>query len=82
MAVTYGEIVARDVVGGLELYAALGLVFAIGFVGVGVHKLDPAARGTSIGFRLLILPGVAALWPMFLARWTRGQRNAQQGERT
>jgi len=34
--------------------------------------LDSEAQGSGIGFRLLILPGVAAFWPMFLYRWRRG----------
>jgi hypothetical protein len=56
----------------LGAYAGLGLVFAIAFVTIGVQRLDSEAKGSGIAFRLLILPGVAALWPMFLYRWTRG----------
>ncbi|MFN0084834.1 MAG: hypothetical protein ACKVX9_05560 [Blastocatellia bacterium] len=55
-------------------YAMLGALFGGVFVTVGVGRLDPAARGAGWGFRLLILPGVAALWPMMLFRWVRGQR--------
>ena len=50
-------------------YAALGVVFALVFVFRGVQKLDVVAHGAGIGFRLLILPGVAAVWPLFLNRW-------------
>lgn len=53
-------------------YAAIGLVFAVLFVSVGVNKIDHQARGAGIGFRLIILPGVAALWPLVLSRWARG----------
>jgi hypothetical protein len=56
----------------LEAYALVGLVFAAFFVSLGVQRLDPEAKGSGTGFRLLILPGVAAFWPMLLARWTRG----------
>ena len=56
----------------LEAYALVGLVFAGFFVSLGVQKLDYEAKGSGIGFRLLIFPGVAAFWPMLLARWTRG----------
>jgi hypothetical protein len=56
----------------LETYAGLGVIFAVLFVWIGVQRLDSEAQGSGIGFRLLILPGVAALWPMFLYRWTRG----------
>jgi hypothetical protein len=68
----------------LAAYAGLGFAFAIPFVWFGVQRVDNEARGSGIGFRLLILPGVAAFWPMFLHRWTRGiaeppvERNAHR----
>jgi hypothetical protein len=56
----------------LETYAGLGLIFAVLFVWIGVQRVDSEAQDSGIGFRLLILPGVTAFWPMFLNRWTRG----------
>jgi len=53
----------------LAVYAGLGLVFGVPFVWSEVQRLDSEAQGSGIGFRLLILPGVAAFWPMFLYRW-------------
>jgi hypothetical protein len=55
----------------LESYAAFGLVFAVAFVCTGVQQVDLEARGSGIGFRFLILPGIAAFWPIFLGRWIR-----------
>jgi hypothetical protein len=55
----------------LAVYAGLGLVFGVPFVWFGVQRVDSEAQGSGIGFRLLILPGVAAFWPMFLYRWRR-----------
>lgn len=52
-------------------YLAAGLPFGVAFVTVGVTRLDPAARGTSAAFRLLILPGSVALWPVLAAKWAR-----------
>jgi hypothetical protein len=52
-------------------YAAAGVVFAAAFVTWGVQRVDPAAKGAQLGFRLLILPGCAALWPLLLGRWMR-----------
>jgi hypothetical protein len=66
------ETLAEIFVYALETYAGLGLIFAVVFVWIGVQRLDSEAAGASIGFRLLILPGVAAFWPMFLYRWRRG----------
>ena len=66
------ETFAKAIVYSLAVYASLGLVFAAAFVWLGVQRLDSEAQGSGIGFRLLILPGVAALWPMFLHRMLRG----------
>ena len=65
------EIVAKAILYGLEIYAGLGLVFALVFVWAGVQNLDSEAQGAGVWFRLLILPGVAAFWPMLLYRWTQ-----------
>jgi hypothetical protein len=54
-------------------YAAAGVVFATAFAFFGVQKMDPAAKGAPLGFRLLIMPGSAALWPLLLRRWMRAQ---------
>jgi hypothetical protein len=56
----------------LAAYAGAGLLFAVPFVFVGVQRVDDEARGTRVPFRLLILPGVAAFWPIFLRRWALG----------
>ena len=56
----------------LAIYAVAGFVFALAFVVRGVERIDPAAKGSGVGFRLLILPGCVALWPMLLRRWWRG----------
>ena len=62
---------------GLEIYAALGLLFAIAFVTVGVEHIDSTAKGATLGFRLLLLPGSIALWPVLVARWIRGPRQEE-----
>lgn len=56
-------------------YAASGFAFAIAFVFYGVERIDPAAKGTPLMFRLLIFPGVVALWPLLLKRWLSGQNS-------
>jgi len=66
------ESLVKTLVYALATYAGLGLVFALPFVWLGVQRVDSEAQGSSIGFRLLILPGVAAFWPIFLYRWSRG----------
>jgi hypothetical protein len=55
----------------LELYSAAGLLFAAVFVFTGVQRVDSDAQDSGVGFRLLIMPGIATLWPLFLSRWLR-----------
>jgi len=55
-------------------YLAMGFLFAIVFVSRGVDKIDPAAKQSSRGFRVIIFPGVMALWPILARRWIRGVR--------
>lgn len=61
----------------VALYLAAGLVFGLAFLIFGLPRIDPAARGTGLAFRLIILPGVAALWPLLLARWINTYRAAR-----
>lgn len=65
---------AEWVVGVATGYAAVGVLFGLAFVTIGVTRLDPAARGTSVAFRVLILPGSAALWPVLLFKWVSATR--------
>lgn len=58
----------------LASYSALGLLFAAAFHWRGLHALDPGSHGTGIGFRLLIAPGIVALWPLLALRWWRARR--------
>jgi hypothetical protein len=57
-------------------YLLLGLLFGLPFVALGAGRLDPAARGAGMGFRLLILPGSIALWPILAWRLLRSDRAA------
>jgi len=59
-----------------EGYAGIGLLFAVAFLTAGISDVDPVSRSSGIGFRLLILPGVAALWPVLLTRWIRTRGRA------
>jgi hypothetical protein len=75
--------VAEWLVGFVAIYAAIGLAFAVAFVRWGVDRIDPVARASGWGFRLAILPGAAALWPLLAARLARGgpppvERNAHR----
>jgi hypothetical protein len=53
------------------IYVVAGMVFATWFVIAGAERLDPAVKGSGAGFRLLIAPASAALWPVLLVRSLR-----------
>ncbi|MDX2031631.1 MAG: hypothetical protein SF339_13230 [Blastocatellia bacterium] len=55
------------------IYVLLGIAFGVAFALIGAGRLDPAAREAGWGFRVLILPAAAGLWPILLLRWIRGQ---------
>lgn len=58
----------------LALYAAIGILVALAFVAFGITRVQPAP--VSLGARILLMPGAAALWPYVLRRWlaARGAR--------
>lgn len=64
--------IAHFLVRGGEIYFGLGLLFALFFVTKGAGKIDPTAKGVTLGFRLLLIPGVMAFWPLLAKRWWQG----------
>ncbi len=57
-------------------YGVVGVVVGSAFAIKGVQHVDHAARGAGgpWHFRLVILPGAAALWPLVLVWWMRSDR--------
>jgi hypothetical protein len=53
----------------LALYATVGVITALAFAAFGVTRVQGAP--VSLGARILILPGAAALWPYVLLRWLK-----------
>ena len=64
--------IAQSVVGAFEAYVLVGVAFALMFLPRGVTRLDPRVAGAPQTLRLLILPGIVALWPLFAWRWIAG----------
>ena len=56
-------------------YVLCGLAVGVPFVLRGVDRVDASAQGASLGFRLLILPGTVALWPLMATKWIMAQRS-------
>ncbi len=55
------------------MYYALGVLFAIVFITMGISKVDEGAKETSIGFRLILIPGIALFWPVLLNKWRKAK---------
>lgn len=68
------ETFASGLVAAVGMYLALGFLFALVFVTRGVGAIDPVAREGTWGFRVLIIPGVMALWPLLIRRWLSGRK--------
>lgn len=59
---------AAGVIAFAEGWLAIGALVAIAFVIFGLDKVEANAHGGYV-FRVLILPGLALLWPIVLWRW-------------
>ena len=51
-----------------EWWLWAGLAVAVPFLTFGIDRVDEDARGAYM-FRVLIVPGVVAIWPIVLWRW-------------
>lgn len=66
---------SQIVLGLAAAYGCCGLIFGVVFVSKMVRRVDPAAEGASVWFRLIILPGAVAWWPLLLFRLVRSPRS-------
>ena len=58
----------------LGVYLAIGFLFAIAFIFKGLEKVDEGAHGGTWGFKVIIIPGITALWPFLLIKWIKSSR--------
>ena len=61
--------VANVIVALFEGYVLAGVGFALLFLPRGIARVDHRIAGSPKTLRLLLLPGIAALWPLFAWRW-------------
>ena len=54
-------------------YAAVGAAIGVAFAIFGIGQLLPHVSATP-GARLILLPGMVALWPLVLGRWLKSRR--------
>jgi hypothetical protein len=53
------------------VYAAIGVLVAVPLVSFGLGRIDPGTKAAPTAFRVLVFPGVVALWPFFASRWMK-----------
>lgn len=56
------------------IYLLVGVIFSIAFVFRGAQVVDHGAKGVSVWFKLLLIPGAIALWPVLLVKWFKANR--------
>ena len=71
-------VIAETILTVCLVYLACGLLVGVLFVLRGVERIDGATGGTSLGFRLLILPGSVALWPLMAAKWRKAPKTGDR----
>jgi len=55
----------------VAVYLLVGVLFVIPFLIKGLNKIDEGAHGSTVGFKIIIIPGVIVLWPVLLSKWMR-----------
>lgn len=58
----------------LGIYGLLGIILFVPFHRFALPAIDESARGASWGFKILVSPGLIALWPVILAKWRTARR--------
>ena len=59
-------------------WLAAGLLVAVPFLAFAVRRVVDGAAGSSLMFRLMMLPATALLWPVVLHRWLTAHRRERQ----
>lgn len=62
---------AQTLIDALAIYLACGAAFAVPFLWRWVGRLDAAAAHGTLGFRVLVFPGITLFWPLVVARLVR-----------
>lgn len=55
-------------------WLAVGLLVGVPFLAFAVGRVVEGAAGSSLMFRLMMLPGAVLLWPVLLYRWLTAGR--------
>lgn len=58
----------------LGIYGLLGLLLLFPLHRFVLPAIDESTRGASWGFKVLVSPGLVALWPVLLSKWRMARR--------
>jgi hypothetical protein len=58
------------------IYLLSGVLFVVPFLIKGLTKVDEGAHGGTIGFKIIIIPGVIVFWPVLLSKWMRANKKS------
>ena len=65
----------------VAVYLLLGVFFVIPFLIKGITKVDEDSLNSSIGFKIIIIPGVIVFWPLLLKKWMRASQEIVRREK-
>ena len=71
---------ASAIVMGAAGWLAVGALVALPFAFFGAPRVLDGAKGSSIAFRLMVVPGAALLWPLVIWRWLALARRTSDAE--
>ena len=74
------EVVLNYVFAVIGIYFLVGFLFYLVFVFKWAAEMDENFQGSGFGFKLLILPGTLALWPVLFAKWKKAKKLADNSE--
>jgi hypothetical protein len=67
---------ARTILWIAGAYLGIGSIVTVPLVLSGIGRIDPAAKAAPWSFRVLVVPGVVAFWPLLLRRWIAARRQS------
>lgn len=64
------------------IYFIIGVLFSIPFVSRFIEVIDEGVKGSHWTFKMIILPGCVALWPLLLVKLLNTRKSKRHGQTT
>ncbi len=58
----------------LLIFLIIGILFTFFFISRGLEKVDEDTKGSTWGFKVIIIPGCILLWPFLLRKWLQASK--------